>query len=102
VKTSQIHPLVNYSGFQMSAYSFENKESIPVRFLRFHFAVGKMKTAIKPKTRDCSARIVGGTISRFFVYLCLTTYKYHENCHTAFYNQTLILIGKVGKAILPN
>jgi len=36
----------NYSGFQMSVYSFENKKSVPLRVLSFHFAVGKMKTAI--------------------------------------------------------
>jgi len=30
----------------MSAYSFENPESIPVSVSSFHFAVGKMKTAI--------------------------------------------------------
>jgi hypothetical protein len=30
----------------MSAYSFENKKSIPVRVLSFHFAAGRMKTAI--------------------------------------------------------
>jgi len=30
----------------MSVYSFENKKSVPVRVLSFHFAVGKMKTAI--------------------------------------------------------
>jgi len=30
----------------MNAYSFENKKSIPVKFLSFHFAVGKMKTAV--------------------------------------------------------
>ncbi len=30
----------------MSAYSFENKKLIPVWVLRFHFAYGKMKTAI--------------------------------------------------------
>jgi len=30
----------------MSAYSFENLESIPVSVLSFHFAYGKMKTAI--------------------------------------------------------
>jgi hypothetical protein len=35
-----------YSGFQMSVYSFENKKSVPLRVLSFHFAVGKMKTAI--------------------------------------------------------
>ncbi|MFM7887292.1 MAG: hypothetical protein ACKPCM_11510, partial [Pseudanabaena sp.] len=35
-----------YCSFQMSAYSFENKKLIPVRFLSFHFAYGKMKTAI--------------------------------------------------------
>jgi len=34
------------SGFQMNAYSFENKKSFPLRVLSFHFAVGKMKTAI--------------------------------------------------------
>jgi hypothetical protein len=27
-------------------YSFENKKSVPLRVLSFHFAVGKMKTAI--------------------------------------------------------
>jgi phycoerythrin-associated linker protein len=32
----------------MSAYSFESKNPIPVRVLSFHFAVGKMKTAISP------------------------------------------------------
>jgi hypothetical protein len=37
-----------YSGFQMSVYSFENKKSVPLRVLSFHFAVGKMKTAISP------------------------------------------------------
>jgi hypothetical protein len=31
----------------MSKHSFENKKSISVRFLGFHFAVGKMKTAVK-------------------------------------------------------
>jgi hypothetical protein len=36
----------SYSGFQMSTHSFENKKSVPVRVLSFHFAVGKMKTAI--------------------------------------------------------
>jgi hypothetical protein len=41
-----------YSGFQMSAYSFENKKSIPVRFLSFHFAVGKMKNAIAMGNRN--------------------------------------------------
>ncbi|MFN5835421.1 MAG: hypothetical protein ACK47J_01550, partial [Pseudanabaena sp.] len=35
-----------YSGFQMSVYSFENKKSVPLRALSFHFAYGKMKTAI--------------------------------------------------------
>ncbi len=30
----------------MSTHSFENKKSFPVRVLSFHFAVGKMKTAI--------------------------------------------------------
>jgi len=30
----------------MSAYSFENKKSILVKVLSFHFAYGKMKTAI--------------------------------------------------------
>ncbi|MCA6586595.1 MAG: hypothetical protein IM524_09310 [Pseudanabaena sp. M051S1SP1A06QC] len=30
----------------MSVYSFENKKSVPLRVLSFHFAVGKMKTAI--------------------------------------------------------
>ncbi|MFN4869616.1 MAG: hypothetical protein ACK5LD_07070, partial [Pseudanabaena sp.] len=35
-----------YSGFQMSVYSFENKKSVPLRVLSFHFAYGKMKTAI--------------------------------------------------------
>ncbi len=30
----------------MSVYSFENKKSVPVRVLSFHFAVGKMKTAV--------------------------------------------------------
>ncbi|MFM7885469.1 MAG: hypothetical protein ACKPCM_01970, partial [Pseudanabaena sp.] len=28
----------NYSGFQMSAYSFENKKTSPVRVLDFHLA----------------------------------------------------------------
>ncbi|MFN5816738.1 MAG: hypothetical protein ACK47D_11825, partial [Pseudanabaena sp.] len=37
---------LSYSGFQMSVYSFENKKSVPLRVLSFHFAVGKMKTAI--------------------------------------------------------
>ncbi len=36
----------HYSGFQMSTHSFENKKSFPVRVLSFHFAYGKMKTAI--------------------------------------------------------
>ncbi len=31
----------------MSVYSFENKKSVPLRVLSFHFAVGKMKTAIQ-------------------------------------------------------
>jgi len=31
----------------MSVYSFENKKSVPLRVLSFHFAVGKMKTAIR-------------------------------------------------------
>jgi len=31
----------------MSVYSFENKKSVPLRVLSFHFAVGKMKTAIE-------------------------------------------------------
>jgi len=30
----------------MSVYSFENKKSVPLRALSFHFAYGKMKTAI--------------------------------------------------------
>ncbi len=30
----------------MSTYSFENKKSVLVRVLSFHFAYGKMKTAI--------------------------------------------------------
>ncbi|HBC40694.1 MAG TPA: hypothetical protein DCZ88_02015 [Pseudanabaena sp.] len=30
----------------MSTHSFENKKSVPVRVLSFHFANGKMKTAI--------------------------------------------------------
>jgi len=30
----------------MSTHSFENKKSVPLRVLSFHFAVGKMKTAI--------------------------------------------------------
>jgi len=30
----------------MSVYSFENKKSVPLRVLSFHFAYGKMKTAI--------------------------------------------------------
>ncbi len=38
-----------YSGFQMSVYSFENKKSVPLRVLSFHFAYGKMKTAIVTK-----------------------------------------------------
>ncbi len=33
----------------MSVYSFENKKSVPLRVLSFHFAVGKMKTAISPQ-----------------------------------------------------
>jgi hypothetical protein len=33
----------------MSVYSFENKKSVPVRVLSFHFAYGKMKTAIGAK-----------------------------------------------------
>jgi len=33
----------------MSVYSFENEKSVPVRVLSFHFAVGKMKTAIGAK-----------------------------------------------------
>jgi len=37
---------ISYSGFQMSTHSFENKKSVPLRVLSFHFAVGKMKTAI--------------------------------------------------------
>ncbi|GEM_PF-2881367 len=37
---------LSYSGFQMSTHSFENKKSVPVRVLSFHFAVGKMKTDI--------------------------------------------------------
>ncbi|MFN7615698.1 MAG: hypothetical protein ACK5RM_05825, partial [Pseudanabaena sp.] len=37
---------ITYSGFQMSVYSFENKKSVPLRVLSFHFAVGKMKTTI--------------------------------------------------------
>ncbi|MFN9646950.1 MAG: hypothetical protein ACK58Z_00175, partial [Pseudanabaena sp.] len=37
---------ISYSGFQMSVYSFENKKSVPLRVLSFHFAVGKMKTTI--------------------------------------------------------
>jgi hypothetical protein len=32
----------------MSAYAFESKDPIPVRVLSFHFAYGKMKTAISP------------------------------------------------------
>jgi hypothetical protein len=43
---SQGLPTFLYRGFQMSAYSFENKKTSPVRVLSFHFAVGKMKTAI--------------------------------------------------------
>ncbi len=39
----------SYSGFQMSTHSFENKKSVPVRVLSFHFAYGKMKTAIGAK-----------------------------------------------------
>ncbi len=31
----------------MSAYLFENKKSVPVGFLSFHFAYGKMKTVIE-------------------------------------------------------
>jgi hypothetical protein len=30
----------------MSGNSFENKKTVPLRVLSFHFAVGKMKTAI--------------------------------------------------------
>jgi len=33
----------------MSVYSFENKKSVPLRVLSFHFAYGKMKTAIALK-----------------------------------------------------
>jgi hypothetical protein len=42
-------PLCIYRGFQMSVYSFENKKSVPLRVLSFHFSYGKMKTAI-PET----------------------------------------------------
>jgi len=55
----------------MSTHSFENKKSVPVRVLSFHFAYGKTKTAItrvrdnlkralregllrKPSLKDCS------------------------------------------------
>jgi hypothetical protein len=38
-----------YSGFQMSTHYFENKKSVPLRVLSFHFAVGKMKTAIRER-----------------------------------------------------
>jgi len=34
-----------YIGFQMSVYSFENRKTILIGVLSFHFAVGKMKTA---------------------------------------------------------
>jgi len=34
-----------YIGFQMSVYSFENRKTILIRVLSFHFAYGKMKTA---------------------------------------------------------
>jgi len=44
-------PLDHYSGFQMSAYSFENKKPLLVRVLNFHFAYGKMKIAISPKQK---------------------------------------------------
>ncbi|MFN5863171.1 MAG: hypothetical protein ACK451_14560, partial [Pseudanabaena sp.] len=40
---------LSYSGFQISTHSFENKKSVPVRVLSFHFALGKMKTAIGAK-----------------------------------------------------
>jgi len=33
----------------MSVYSLENKKSVPLRVLSFHFAYGKMKTAIVTK-----------------------------------------------------
>ena len=35
-----------YSVLQMSAYSFAKQKTIRVRVWGFHFAVGKMKTAI--------------------------------------------------------
>jgi hypothetical protein len=38
------------SRIQMSAYSFESATPIIIRALSFHFAVGKMKTAI---CHDC-------------------------------------------------
>ncbi len=44
--------LLRYSSFQMIAYSFENKKLIPVKVLGFHFAVGKMKTAISILFRE--------------------------------------------------
>jgi hypothetical protein len=40
---------VEYFDFQMSAYSFENQNTTIIRVLSFHFAVGKMKTAIIEK-----------------------------------------------------
>ncbi len=39
-----LYTLRFYSGFQMSVYSFENKKSVLVRVLSFHFAYGEMKT----------------------------------------------------------
>jgi hypothetical protein len=30
----------------MSAHSFENKKTIPARFLSFHVAIGNMETAL--------------------------------------------------------
>ncbi|MFN5965287.1 MAG: DUF433 domain-containing protein [Pseudanabaena sp.] len=49
-RIAQDFPLLSleqvYSGFQMSVYSFENKKSVPLRVLSFHFAGGKLKTPI--------------------------------------------------------
>jgi hypothetical protein len=47
----------------MSTHSFENKKSVPLRVLSFHFAYGKMKTAIRE--RVCIANPLSYTVSNY-------------------------------------
>jgi len=46
----------------MSVYSFETKKTNPVKVLSFHFAVGKMKTALRGKNFLLFARGIEGDL----------------------------------------